>query len=124
MPNSWSVVPMNTVDPITGSFVPAGLKREEKKFFQHRLTPALLAKAKTHPRDAFPQHMPCVVCGFEWMAHLGLLCPSQEGEIHPLSGPNGGFIIALPEFDGVNLFVPDENWDKEPGRDSSPNIVL
>ena len=94
------------------------LDKDQRIFFQHhKLTPQQIEAAKLYRRDAFPQHMPCMLCHREWMAHNGLLCPQQDGYLSNIRGPNGKYVAVPPVFSATNIFVPDEAWDKEPDFD-------
>lgn len=95
------------------------LSKEQVKHFQHRLSPAQLEQAKLAPKNSYPQKMPCVMCARPFMAHYGLVCPTQDGDIEPVfqNGAHMGFIVKPPVFDGVSLFVPDEDYYKEANFD-------
>lgn len=95
------------------------LTAEQFKHFAHKLKPQQIEAAKLARKDTYPQKMPCVMCARPWMAHFGLLCPTQDGGIQPTfqAGVHSGFVVTPPVFDGVSLFVPDEEYYKEPNFD-------
>ena len=35
-------------------------------------------------KDSYPPHTVCVMCGYEWLQHMGYLCPSGDDTFLPL----------------------------------------
>lgn len=83
-----------------------------REYRQEKLTPAQLERAALASPHLYPQDCPCVRCKHRWMQHKGMLCPTKDGYLSSLTGPNGEKIIVPPEF-GVDLFIPDENYYRE-----------
>lgn len=50
----------------------------------------------------FPENMPCAVCGFFWMQHMGTLCPARAGYFDPLT-----MHPVMPVFQNTETFIPD-----------------
>jgi len=77
------------------------------------LSHAEIEKAISIDPKTYPQDMPCSVCGFRWMQHMGTLCPVRPGYIENASGfPK----LVLPVF-GNTTFLPDLDYYKTPDFD-------
>lgn len=55
----------------------------------------------------YPQDMPCAVCGYRWMQHMGLLCPSTPGGLRIADGQP---VPILPTYQTETTFIPDVSW--------------
>ena len=49
-----------------------------------RLTREQREKAMSVSPKEYPQEMPCLICGYRWMQHRGMLCPIRPGSMVPV----------------------------------------
>jgi hypothetical protein len=77
---------------------------------------AKIEAAANHDKNAYPQEMPCMLCGYRWMQHMGLLCPAKPGGFIPLRD-TGELIPVMPIFRTDQFFIPDLAYYKEPDFD-------
>ena len=75
------------------------------------MTPQEKQKAMQVSPKEYPEHLPCMNCGREWMQHKGTLCP------HPDSATFrnvGGISMPVPYVPGDTTFLPDLDYFKSP----------
>lgn len=72
------------------------------------MTQAERERAMSSRKDEFPNDMPCAVCGYRWMQHMGLLCPRTPGHYNQVLG------TATPPTQGDTTFIPDVDYFKRP----------
>lgn len=63
----------------------------------------LEAAINVSPKE-YPQNMPCAVCGYRWMQHLGTLCPAKPGGFLVAAGE---MVPILPVYQEEMTFLPD-----------------
>jgi hypothetical protein len=73
-----------------------------------------IEKFSAYDKATYPQEMPCLVCGYMWMQHRGLLCPLSPGGLVPIETERGKFeMFAAMQIFGDSLFVPDLDYYKQ-----------
>lgn len=78
------------------------------------MTPQEKTRAMQVSKSEYPEHLPCINCGREWMQHCGTLCPAE----HSATLRNiGGMTIPVPWAPGDTTFLPDLEYFKTPDFD-------
>lgn len=69
-----------------------------------KLTRKEIEAAINVSREEYPQNMPCAVCGYRWMQHMGTLCPATPGGFATIDGQPA---VIMPVFQEETTFLPD-----------------